>query len=162
MINNAVHYYQTPCNIASIVEQLSNYNSVLREEIETEEDVFIRQQCKISDENSHESKLSASATEHIRKRMEDKREENDNKIINNAWIKSKTQMPTTCFVTKCKNKEEHDNENDKSNKLIDANDNQCNQHKVLISEDEKEEDEECHKMACEDESSVVMANEDTH
>ena len=41
MINNTVHYYQTPCNIALIVEQLSNYNSLLREQIETEEDVFI-------------------------------------------------------------------------------------------------------------------------
>ena len=36
MVNNTVHYYQNHYNIALIIEQLSNYNSVLREQIEME------------------------------------------------------------------------------------------------------------------------------
>ena len=49
-----------------------------------EEDVFIQQSYKISDVNRCESKLSASATEHVPKRMEEKCEGNDNKFNNNA------------------------------------------------------------------------------
>ena len=56
MINDAVHYYQTPYNIALIVEQLSNYNSMLRGQIEIEEHVLIQQNYEISNANRHESK----------------------------------------------------------------------------------------------------------
>ena len=35
-----------------------------------------------------------------------------------------------------------------------------NHHEVLLSEHEKEEENECHAMACEEGSSVVMANEE--
>ena len=33
MIKNTLHYYQTPYNIALIVDQLSSYNSMLRDKI---------------------------------------------------------------------------------------------------------------------------------
>ena len=110
---------------------------MLREQIETEEEVFKQQNYVISDENRCESKLSASANEHVPKRMEEKSEGNDNEFNNNTWIKPKKCMPTMDFVTKSKNEEEHDDENNKSNMLIDANDNQ---HDVLLSEDKKEEE----------------------
>ena len=70
MINNTANYYQTPYNIALIVHQLSNYNSLLREQIKTEEDALIKQKHKISDKKRHASKLCESATEYVRKRME--------------------------------------------------------------------------------------------
>ena len=38
MVNNTVYYCQTPYNVALIVEQLSSYNSMLREQIAMEED----------------------------------------------------------------------------------------------------------------------------
>ena len=97
----------------------------------------MQQNYKISDENMCESKLSASATEHVPKRMEEKCEGKGNKFNNNAWIKPKKCMPITYFVTKSKNKEEHDNENNKSNMLIDANNDQHDQCNELLSEDEK-------------------------
>ena len=43
-------------------------------------------------------------------------------------------MSTTNFVTKSKNKEEHDDETNKSNMAKDMNNNQC---KALLNEDEK-------------------------
>ena len=52
-VNNTACYYQTPCNIAVIVEQLSNYNRMLREKIEMEEHE-IQQMRKSSDVNKQE------------------------------------------------------------------------------------------------------------
>ena len=70
MINNTVHYYQTACNITLIVKQLSSYDSVLREQIETKEDIFLQLKHKNSNENRHETKLSASSIECFPKRRE--------------------------------------------------------------------------------------------
>ena len=36
ILNNTAHCYQTPYNIALILEQVSSYNMLLREQIETE------------------------------------------------------------------------------------------------------------------------------
>ena len=58
MVNNTVHHYQTPYNIALIVEKISSYNSVLRGQIEIEEDE-IQQNHKSSDVKKYKSKLSA-------------------------------------------------------------------------------------------------------
>ena len=52
MINNTVCYYQTPCNTALIVKQLSNYDNMLREQIETDEDVVLQLKRKISDKKA--------------------------------------------------------------------------------------------------------------
>ena len=59
IINDTVHCYQTPYNVALIVEQLSNYNVLLREQIETEKDGVTKQNNLISDESRHTSKLCA-------------------------------------------------------------------------------------------------------
>ena len=84
MRNNTVHCCQTPYNIATIVEQLSNYNSLLREKIETEKEVFMKQNCKNSDENRCASKLCASATECVPQIVEDKSARNDSKVNHSA------------------------------------------------------------------------------
>ena len=39
-IHNTVFYHQMPFNIAVIIEQLSNYNNVLREQANTKKAVF--------------------------------------------------------------------------------------------------------------------------
>ena len=62
------------------------------------------------------------------------------------------------FETKSKSREEHDVENNKTNVLIDKNNNE---HEVLACEDEKEEEKEHHASACEEEFSVI-ANEEMH
>ena len=62
MVNNAVHYYQKPHDIAVIVEQLSSCNRILREQTVMEEDE-IRQNYKSSEVKREESNLSESANE---------------------------------------------------------------------------------------------------
>ena len=52
--------------------------------------MLTQQHYKISNENRHESKLSASGTEHFPTRMEEKCEENDNNFNSGAWIKPKS------------------------------------------------------------------------
>ena len=79
-----------PYDIALIGEHLLNCNSLLRKQIETEEDVFIKQNYEISDENRCASKMCASATECVPKRMEENSEGNDSKKHHNAWIKLKS------------------------------------------------------------------------
>ena len=131
---------------------------MLREQIETEEDVFMQQNDKISDNDRHETMLRASSNEHVPKWIEENYEGNNN-AFDDDWIKPKKCASTTTFVMKSKNKEEHDDEINKSNIVKDVNNNQC---EVLLSENEKEDENECYAMACEEGSSVVMANEETH
>ena len=70
MVNNTVHYYQTSCNIALIVEQLSNYNSVLRGQIKMEEDK-IQQNHMSRDVKRYDSKLRVSASKYFPRRIEE-------------------------------------------------------------------------------------------
>ena len=77
MVKNMVHYYQTPYDIALIVEQLSNYNSMLRGQIEMEED-DTQQNYASSNVNRYESKLRVSASEYFPKSVK--------KIIRNLMI----------------------------------------------------------------------------
>ena len=93
---------QTPCNIALIVEQLSSYNSILREKIVMEEEE-IRQKCQSSEVKRHESNLSAIANERFPKRIEAKCEINDD-ALNNNWIRPKKCVPITYFSRKAKMK----------------------------------------------------------
>ena len=51
IINNTAHCYDTPYNIELIVEQLSKHNMLLRDQIETENDVFAKQNNLIRDES---------------------------------------------------------------------------------------------------------------
>ena len=62
-INNAVYYYQTLFSIALILEQVSNYNNLLREQMNMEKDTCMKQKNAISDENSFVLKLCATANE---------------------------------------------------------------------------------------------------
>ena len=155
ILNNTAHHYQTPYNVALIVEQLSNYNVLLRVQKKMEKDVFTKQNNLISDESRHASKLCTSATEHMPKRVDRKSYGNDSKVNFNAWIKPKKFTPTTYFFKRSKCKEGFMDEKEDCNVFIDINNNQ---HKELLSEDEKEEDKECHTMANEDESSDGVSN----
>ena len=67
IINNTVHYFQAPYNIALIVEQLSNYNVLLRKKNQNEKDEFGKQNNTIVDEHRHESNLCTTAPEHMPK-----------------------------------------------------------------------------------------------
>ena len=73
---------------------------LLQEQIETEKDVFTKQNNLISDESRYASKLCALATEHVPKRMDEKSDGNDSKVNYNAWIKPKKCMTTMYFFKK--------------------------------------------------------------
>ena len=60
-INNIVCYYQTPFNIAVIIEQMSNYNNVLREQENIEKDAYVIKINNSSKEKTHKSIMSATA-----------------------------------------------------------------------------------------------------
>ena len=63
MVNSAVHYFRTPFNVSLIVEHLSNYNMLLPEQIENDDDGIMKQNDLIRDDVRHGKKLSALATE---------------------------------------------------------------------------------------------------
>ena len=49
-INNTVHYYQKLFNIALILEQVSNYNNLLREQLNIEKVAWMKRNNKIRDD----------------------------------------------------------------------------------------------------------------
>ena len=82
IVNDTAHYLQMPYNIVVIVEQLSNYNMLLREKIAIEKDGFMKQSALINDEIRQKSNLFASATEHAPKIQYDKSDGDDSKVDN--------------------------------------------------------------------------------
>ena len=102
-INNTVHYYQTPFNVALILDQVSNHNNLLIEQMNTEKASCIRQSEMISDENIFMSKLCATANEHAPKELNDKNTNNYSKVTNDdIWIQPKKCIPITHFSEKVK------------------------------------------------------------
>ena len=98
-ISNTVHYYQTPFNIALILEQVSNYNNLLREQTNTEKASWIRQNNMISDGNMFMSKLCATANEHTPKELDDKNKDKDSEVrYDDKWIQPKQSTPKRIFL----------------------------------------------------------------
>lgn len=91
-VTNAVCYYHAECNIAVIVEQLSNYYSMLQEKKEIEEH-GIQHKHQSSEVNNHESKFIAFATAHAPTMIEEEYEGDDN-VCHNDWIKPKKTVST--------------------------------------------------------------------
>lgn len=83
-INNAVCYYQTPFIIAEILEQVSNYNNLLREKISRDIALCARQNNMISNGIMVRSKLIATANECAPEEAKDKRTDEDSKVANNS------------------------------------------------------------------------------
>ena len=104
-INNTVHYYQTPFNVALILDQVSNHNNLLIEQMNTEKASCIRQSEMISDENIFMSKLCATANEHTPNGLDDKNIDKESKVMNDDnQIQPKNCIPTTCFLKHAKTK----------------------------------------------------------
>ena len=72
-LKNRVCYYQTPFDIALILEQVSNHNVMLIEKIRIEKDIRIQQHDVIGDVKIVESKLSAKSKECMHEWHEEKR-----------------------------------------------------------------------------------------
>ena len=87
IVNDAAHFFQTPYNIAVMLEQSSNYNTLLREKI-TIEKGCVKQNTLINDGIRCKTKLCASASEHMPKMQHDKSNGDDSKD-DNAWINPK-------------------------------------------------------------------------
>ena len=56
IVNGTVHCYQSPFNVALIVEQLSNYNMLLRECVDMDKDCGVKQNNLLSDESGYGKK----------------------------------------------------------------------------------------------------------
>ena len=90
MINYTVCYYQTPHNIALILEQVSNYNNLMRDQMNVEKVTHIIQNNMISGENIFASKLCATANECVPNEFDKKNKYNDIKVTTyNNWIRPK-------------------------------------------------------------------------
>ena len=64
-VNNAVCYYQTPINVALILEQESNYNNILREQESAEKAGNRIQNNMISEEKIIRPRMSVIKKEHM-------------------------------------------------------------------------------------------------
>ena len=62
-----MHCYQTPFDVALILEQVSNHNEMLIEKIRMEKDTMRQQHNVIGDVKMFESTLNATAKEHTNK-----------------------------------------------------------------------------------------------
>ena len=148
IVNGAVQCFQTPFNVALIVEQLSNYTIFLRENIEMDKDSCIKQKKTISGESIRGTKLNALGTE-CTPEMNNNASAGDHSKDNDDWSKPIKMIPTTCFFKKCKNEKE----NVKGN----------NKHKVLIDEcddEEVDDDEIKHYETKEEGSSSYVKRKD--
>ena len=79
-INNVVCCYQTPFNIALILEQVSNYNNVLREQVYIQEIACRRKNNMINEEHILKPRMNATSDKHAPNGLEDKNIENDSKV----------------------------------------------------------------------------------
>ena len=91
-LKSTVCCYQTPFDIALILEQVSNHNVMLIEQIRMEKDTKTQQQDMIGDVKMFESKLSAKAKEHMHEGHEEKKNDNDRNETEkkNEWLQPKT------------------------------------------------------------------------
>ena len=96
IVNSTVHYFQSPFNVALIVQQLSNYNMLLRENIEMDKDCGAKQNNLLSDENGYGIKLNALAKECTPK-MKNNTNDGDYSKTETDWIKPKKSITMTCF-----------------------------------------------------------------
>ena len=97
-MDGAACYFQTPFNVALIIEQLSNYDMLLRENIEIDKYFFMKQNNMLCDESGHGTKLNALATEHTPK-MKNNTSSGDCSKIDAEWIQPKKSIPITCFFS---------------------------------------------------------------
>ena len=93
-----MHHFQTPFNVPLILEQVSNCDDLLREQMSTEKASCVRQHGVISDKNVFVSKLCATANGHAPKGLDDRITDKDSKVANDdIWMQPKHCMPATCF-----------------------------------------------------------------
>ena len=65
--NNSVHHCQTPYDVALILQQVSNCDVLLKEQMSMEKVAWMKQNNVISDAKRFESKSCATAKEHVQK-----------------------------------------------------------------------------------------------
>ena len=92
--NNTVCYYQTPCNIAVILEQVSNCNVLLRKKMSMEKVTWKEQKNVINEVKSDESKSCTTAKECRYSVCEVNNKDNERKETEreNVWTQPKKCM----------------------------------------------------------------------
>ena len=92
-INNTARYYQTLFIIAFILEQVSNYDIFLREQVKMEIAVHRRQNNMISEENIIKTRMSKTAKECAPNGLHDQNIDKDSKVAND----DKCIQPEKCI-----------------------------------------------------------------
>ena len=112
-LKNTVHYYQTPFDIALILEQVSKHNVILIEKIRIEKDIRMQQHDMIGNVKIVESKLSAKAKECMYETHEEKKNDNNRNetMKENEWLTPKkgVTMKHVCEIQGMKENENMNN-----------------------------------------------------
>ena len=118
-VNNIVCYYQTPLNISLILEQVSNYNNMLREQVNMEKSEHGIQNNMISENNIIRPRMRAIVKEHAPNVLDDDNLKNESKDMKeDKWFKPKKCMPINYFYKICENKPDLEKSNNKHIELV--------------------------------------------
>ena len=99
-IDNTVFYHQTPFNVAVILEQLSNYNNVLREQANMEKVACRMKINTMREEKMCRSRMRATTKDHEPHVSYDSNANKERKEMNeDRWVKPRYCAPTKCFLT---------------------------------------------------------------
>ena len=103
-IHNTVFYHQTPFNIAVIIEQLSNYDKILREQANMEKAVCSMKINTMSEEKMCKSRMRATAKEHEPEVSYDANANKERTEMNEAkWVKPRNCVSINNFFKPCEN-----------------------------------------------------------
>ena len=93
-LNNTVCHYQTPFDIVLILEQVSNYNVILTEQLGIEKDTRRQKNERIGDVKTFESNLNAKAKDYMHEGHEEKKNNNerDETEKEKEWLQPKKGM----------------------------------------------------------------------
>ena len=102
-----MHNYQITFNIALILEQMSNYNNVLREQVSMEKSAHEIQNDMISNNNIIRTRTRATSKEHVPNGLDDENVKNESKHMKeDKWVNIKKYTPINYFYITCEDKAE--------------------------------------------------------
>ena len=145
-LSNTVCCCQTPFGIALILEQVSNHNVILKEQLGMEKDARRQQNERIGDVKMFESNLNAKAKDHMCEGHEEKNNDERNEMEKEKeWLQPKkgVAMKRICEVQGMKENRNRNN----------------SKHEVFSCDEEKDEDREHRTMLQDAESSAVATND---
>ena len=102
--NNVVCCYQIPFNIALILEQVSNYNNVIRDQSSVKKSVHRTQNNVISDNDIFRTSMRATEKQYVPNDLDGDNLNNERKLMKeDKCVKLKKYMPINYFYKTCIN-----------------------------------------------------------